>query len=619
MVSAANQELSRRAFLRGVAGAGAATVLVGLETEPARGALRPFSMATHIHASFSEGDGTMLAQLQQAKATGVDVVWWTEHDFRMSAHDFWEEIHFVGVAETSGELTLEWTDSSSGTFSSRNATFVTSPVSPKDPVASKALRLTAVGSESTFAFQRRWADTTSSRYSLRGTMAGLTAAIEVLPEAIGPNAFLEIAFKAGYRPATAGREAGMYSLSYRIGGPDAPGTRRTEGLNGIVTVAASPGTWTTISVTPCLDLGSFWPDLVSSDAGMCEFSISVASRDGSMAIGVFDHVRFARSDSADAVQLQRQLMDAYRRRFPHVRQHQGLEVSLYQRHLNWFGGDVALPDYAGIPLMPVIDDPVVTRSLIAAIQAAGGVASYNHIFGTGSGVDPAAVQASRTRSEIVRLISERLYGADMLEVAYRRYGKVALEHHLAVWDACSRNSIFATGVGSSDNHSGTSWLTQGNNFITCAWAESPSERNLQTAMRSGRCYFADLRRFRGQLDLTVDGLYPMGSVSVSDQASRELRIVARGLPSGGTLQVVHGPVDDAGPGAPFPWVSTQSIPVSSVMRGRVILPIRTDKPTFARVEVLDGSNRLIAGSNPVWLLREPPEGGIPPERVGATY
>lgn len=608
-------ELSRRAFLRGVAGAGAATVLVGLESRPARATLRPVSMATHIHASFSEGIGTMLAHLQQAKATGVDVIWWTEHDFRMAAHDFWEEIHFTGATETSGGLTLVWTDSSTGSFSSRSATFIPSPVSPKDPVASKALRLSAVGRGTAFSFQRRWADTAMSRYSLRGTMAGLTAAIDVRPEAIGPDAFLEIAFDAGYRPATAGRAAGMYSLSYRVGGPDAPDMRRTEGLKGIVTLAAPRGEWTTITVTPCSDLASFWPDLVSSDAGMCEFSIAVASREGATAAGVFDHVRFTRAHSTDAVQLQRQMMEAYRRRFPHVRQHQGLEVSLYQRHVNWYGGDVALPDYTGIPLVPVADDPMAMRDLIAEIQAAGGVASYNHIFGTSFGSDSAEVQASRTRSEITRLVSQRLFGADLLEVAYRRYGKVAMKHHLAVWDACSRNSIFATGVGSSDNHSGMSWLTQANNLVTYAWAEDPSESNLQAAMRSGRCFFADLRRFPGSLDLSVDDTYPMGSVTVSDRATRELRITVKGLPSGGTLHLVQGPVDDAGPDAPTPGVSARAIPMSSVVRGQAVVPIQTDSPTFVRVEVRDASNRLVAGSNPVWSLREPPGSGIPRERA----
>jgi len=64
-------EISRRTFLKGAAGLGAATFLVGFEAQEAAATVQPFSMATHIHASFSEGNGTMLAHLQQAAATGV--------------------------------------------------------------------------------------------------------------------------------------------------------------------------------------------------------------------------------------------------------------------------------------------------------------------------------------------------------------------------------------------------------------------------------------------------------------------------------------------------------------------------------------------------------------------
>ncbi len=611
------QEISRRTFIKGAAGLGAATVLVGFESSDAVAAVQPFSMATHIHASFSEGNGTMLAQLQQASATGVDVIWWTEHDWRMSAHGFWEEVHFTAGTETAGGVKLQWKDSATGSFTSRTAAFVTSPVSPNDPLSSKAYRLSAVGSSATaFAFQRRWADTPSSRLNLRGTLAGLSASIEVLPETIGADAFLEIRFLVGSRPATAGRASGMYSISYRIGGPDAPGTRRIEGLNGIVTMGAPVGSWSTITMTPCDDIAVFWPDLVATDAGMCEFSIAAASRAGSTAKGVFDYLRFTRAHSTDAVQLQRQIMDAYASAFPQVQQHQGLEVSLFHNHLNWFGGAVTIPDYTGIPVVPEVDDPSVTRQLMAAVRAAGGVASYNHIFGTASGTDSTTVQEQKRRAETATLVTERLYGADMVEVAYRNYGRVALTRHLAVWDACSRNNIFSTGIGSSDNHGGTSWLTQQNNFVTCAWAEDLSEFSLQGAMRAGRCYFADLQRYGGQLDMTVDGVHPMGSATVSGDATRELTVSVPGAPSNGTLRMVTGPVDNAGPATPEPGTATQTIPMSSVVGGQYSMSVDTTTPRFVRAEVWDSSNRLIAGSNPVWLLRDPPIDGIPPERAG---
>ena len=56
------------------------------------------SMSMHTHSSFSEGgsyaDGgggaSMLSQLEQARRTGTDVVWWTDHDWRMEAFGYYD-------------------------------------------------------------------------------------------------------------------------------------------------------------------------------------------------------------------------------------------------------------------------------------------------------------------------------------------------------------------------------------------------------------------------------------------------------------------------------------------------------------------------------------------------
>ena len=52
------------------------------------GRFGPTRMAMHVHASFSEGSASMQAHLAEAERTGVDVIWWTEHDHRMVARRF---------------------------------------------------------------------------------------------------------------------------------------------------------------------------------------------------------------------------------------------------------------------------------------------------------------------------------------------------------------------------------------------------------------------------------------------------------------------------------------------------------------------------------------------------
>ena len=50
----------------------------------ARGSEQPYSVAMHMHGSFSEGMGSMEWHAAQAAALGLDVLWWTDHDWRVA-------------------------------------------------------------------------------------------------------------------------------------------------------------------------------------------------------------------------------------------------------------------------------------------------------------------------------------------------------------------------------------------------------------------------------------------------------------------------------------------------------------------------------------------------------
>src|ERR1700759_1466374 len=92
--ASAGPALTRRGLLV-AAGAGAAAAVVlgdGWQSRARAVASSPVttfdgltsrSMAMHVHSSFSEGVGSMEAQLTQAQLNGVNVLWWTDHDQRM--------------------------------------------------------------------------------------------------------------------------------------------------------------------------------------------------------------------------------------------------------------------------------------------------------------------------------------------------------------------------------------------------------------------------------------------------------------------------------------------------------------------------------------------------------
>lgn len=573
-------------------------------------------MAMHVHSSFSEGAASMRQQLTAAKTNAVDVLWWSDHDWRMSAHGYRRVVRFTALTEQENGVPITWRKvTSTGTGLATSAiAIVTSPASPLDPSPLSSLSVSATGTGAAFSIARAVAS--AGRDNVRSSLAGQTLAMELYPVSMGNDTFCEVRIASSTLPSTGGRPAGQYALSYRIGGPDPAGTRRTDGLTGVIVLPGTAGVWNSVVITPTADAAALWPDIAADDLSLCELSFGVQSRNGVAARGYIDFLRFTRTVDGDTpIEVQRRLMTTYGAAFPAVTQHQGLEVSLYDQHLNWFGGDVSLPDYGTLRILPEIHDDAATANQVAMIHAAGGVASLNHMFGTGNDLVSEDQQERRRRALAAKLIDNAAFGVDILEVGYRQRGGADLTRHLAVWDACSRNGIFLTGNGVSDDHSGQGWRTSIRNFFTYAWAPDTQESTLLAALRAGRCYFGDIQRYAGSLDLLVDGVYPMGSVSIAGLASRTIRIIATKIPSGGWVSVVTGPVDHLGSIQPDPGTTTTPMPASAFGAGYADITLDTSASTFVRVVVCDSTGRIVAGSNPVWLLTEPSPTAIPPARL----
>ena len=578
-------------------------------------ATRPISVAMHVHSSFSEGSASMHQQLASAKTNAIDVIWWSDHDWRINAHGYRNTVGFTALTEYENGVAIRWKKVQSTTgIASTALKIVKTPASPKDPSTPSSLSVSGTGTTPTFATVR--AVGTGDRDNVRSTLAGQSISLEVFPAAIGPDVFSEVRITSSTHPVSSARPAGQPVLSYRFGGPDPPGTIRAEGLTGIVVLPTTAKTWNSVTLSPSADAALLWPDLDIDDLSMCELSLGVQSRNSVPARAYFDYLRFSRmTDKSAALDVQRRLMADYAPSFPTVTQHQGLEVSLYAQHVNWFGGDVALFDYGDAPILPLSDDQAATIAQVDTIHTAGGIASLNHMFGTGNSLVSVDEQDRRRQALASTLIANNAYGVDILEVGYRQRGGADLPHHLAVWDACSRNGMFLTGNGVSDDHSGVGWRGSIRNFFTYLWAADASEAALLDAIARGRCYFADLQRFSGQLDLLVDGTCPMGSVSISQLATRTLRIIVSRIPTGGWAEVVAGPVDHPGAADPNAATISTTIPASAFAPGFADVAIDTSSSRFARVVVRDASGQIVAGSNPVWLLTEQGPTKIPPQRL----
>jgi hypothetical protein len=576
-----------------------------------------YSMAMHVHASFSERQASMNAHLQQATAHGVDVVWWTEHDTVMNGERDRHVVHFTSLTDERGDgAAWLWTQLTGGTLTSGSTGgIVPTPASPKDTVPQGSLAVTAQGADGAPAFLGFGPANLEAKQTWRSNLTGQTISLEVLPTSIGPDAYLELLLDTSYHPASGGRSAGSYSVFYRFGGDGPP--RRVVGRRVEVTVPVTVGRWNSVAVSPTSDLAAAFPDLDPRDFSLFNLRLSARSRAGAKASGFFDYLRFSRGTTGEvALQVQDDLMTSYASRYPRVAQHHALEVSHWLPHVNWFGGDVFLPDNMAVSKLGW--DDYLRTTCIPAIHAAGGLASYNHPFGVGveDTVLPVATQDQLLRDVAVRMLGNGALGADILEVGYPLRSGVGLRHHVRLWDILSRNGLFLTGNGVTDDHTGIDWLHRRLNWTTSAWASNTREATLLQSLKAGRVWCGSLSAHAGALDLTVDGTCPMGSVSVSRQTTRRARLTATGVPPGGSLRVVQGQVDYAGTADPRAATSVVAeVPGTALLNGQLDLQLDTRRSSYVRTEVRTSSGGIVALSNPVWMMRAAPPGGIPAARA----
>jgi len=553
----------------------------------------PVSMAMHIHACFSEGTASMDAHLDQAEQTGVDVIWWTEHDFRVQAHGYRQGVQFEGMVEPEDGLDWIWTQNQTGEITGAAGTFVDAPHSPDEP--GRALRLQATGPGEDWGWLRFEGAAWNSTYST--CLAGTTIELDVLTESLGADAELVVEIESSYRPERAGRPAGQYRLQYRVGSAVGWSTE-DYGRLGVIGTRGS-NTWQRLRMRPVDDIAALWPDLVAGDASLYRLRLAVRARRGAKASAVVDRLRFVRVRRVDqeALGVQLELMEAYASRYPGVRQHQAAELSLV-RHLNAFGGKPFLPDYGDGP--PYKDDTVeAAMAMTRLVHGRGGLASYNH---------PDVTNPPELGRE---LIETRNLGADLLEVGCGR----KIDRTAFAYDIASRNAVFITATGVSDDHSGDSWLGQATRWITSAWSASTAAPELVDALGAGRCWFADPAAWRGAMDISAQGQPAMGGVLVTRDRLVPMEVMATDLPAGSTIEVITGRVDLAGTSTLSPANTVMQIPASEVTAGVVAFDLRLRRGRYVRAVVRDVAGTVIGFSNPTWLMPTLPPGGVPADRL----
>ncbi len=549
----------------------------------------------HVHGSWSEGAGSWEAQYAQAAGAAIDVLYLSDHDDRSQAYNY--------LPSLTGAVLQR---SQTGSLSQQDGT--------ANNGALHLLAESANGSPASVALTIQPKPNAFNR--LRTSIAGHTLRHTFAASSVSGSAVYEITVLLSYHPATQGRPAGAYQLVYRFGSLAAGRHLEGGGLIGVVT-APLPSTGTTVTLSPVTDVAALWPTMLALDNCFYGLAFTVRSpAHGSVAnIGVSGvNIVRTQSDPSHIIANQATVVSTYASRFPTVTGRPVTEVGRFPWHMNPIGVPQIYSDYT---TWPTPEPNAFFAQLAQKVHTGGGVITWNHPFGynTGPLLSPAA-RISKRRTLYAQMRSVQQFGVDVLEVGYTLRGQVDAATHLALWDTFSRSGIFLTGNGTSDDHSGQFWKTMSNGFATGVWASSKSDAAIVAALAAGRAYLTHIGRWPGgQLDMLVDGVVPMGAVSVSSATGRSIAVFASGLASGSRVQLVAGPVDYSDANDPGTGVLATLAP-SSFSGGVATVTVSTTAGRFYRAQVLNSAGAIIGSGNPVWLLRSAPPGGIPPARSG---
>ena len=537
-------------------------------------------MAMHLHGSFSEGTASMDAHLQQARRLGVDVLWWTDHDFRIAALGYRRSVRFDGPREAENGLSWEWVPMASGALASSRHDFVATPHSPEE--SGGALSMQATGRYDATAWATYLLEGRAWNHTYCTSYADTVLELDVLPETVTADAQLVVEVGSSFRPATGSRPAGQYRLQYRVGA--AGRWTEDQGRLGVIGIPGGAG-WQRVRMDLRADHAALWPDTVAEDASLKQLRVGVRVRNGATARGVFDRLRFQRQRQSidDGMALLRAAVRQYRERYPRLTQYAAAEISLVN-HLNAFGGDGSLPAYD--TTRPVKDGTLAAQQdMVRELHAHGAVVSINH---------------PRPGSELAKtLVATNGLGADVIEI-----GTGAKVDLLAqAFDVAARNAVFLTANGVSDDHAGVDWLNPSQpRWITGAWARSRSSDDLCAALRAGRAWFYDPLEWSGELDLLVDGHAPMGGVLLTRRRKVSVRVTATRLPRAGSVQVVVGQCDRAGTRDLLPRNRSIAVPASKVVNGHWSTDVAREAGVYVRAMVRSAENVIVGFSNPVWVL-----------------
>ncbi len=584
--------------------------------------LKAICVQMHVHGSMSELTASMRGTNLRAREVGIDVLWWSDHDWRIAYFTYLDGFDFeMETLVGRGEIPLSDKARAKLEFLLQDepskleqALRMRRLIRPTDT----ALLLADTGHEpaefsAEISTERAFQGTRSLKFIGRGmadkgfsagyydfetkrkrAKRSLASKVKVR-FSIFPETEVTEDILIGLRVALSQQppDHDQGHLFYVLTGMSADDlSKRNTKTRKYIKLPFDQGKWNSYEVDLTDDAERY--ELGGIDNSLCTASFGMQLRSAE-AVAFFDDYRIehelAGAELVDRARVMaRELSQEYG-----VINYIGQEIS-YQAHLNALGDDVPLIDHEEFPLG--LSATEATRF----IRKYNGLSTLNHVFGVKRRL-PFDIgnkeKLTRLEDDLIEELAEsNVHGADVLEVGYVFRG-VTINSYLRVWDELSARQIYVTANGVNDSHGNHDirWL-YGSNFVTWVWARSPDQEDIVDALRRGRCFFGDPAQFKGTMRISSSEGASMGQVVMTDKPSSEITIDIEGLEQRSKITaVVDGKIVQT-------WISSES-----PFQEKLTLP--TAHATFIRVAVHrpDGSPLLF--SNPIYYTTGTPESGIP--------
>ena len=559
-------------------------------------ALRPVSVQMHVHASMSEGAGSWRAANVHAKKIGLDVLWWSDHDWRIAYHTYNRAFGFEGPDLTTA-VPPYYDPGTDLTAIARNER-MTVTLAPhkfngnvKDAVARTTTERAVEGTRSfevaAAAAGSGWQpylyEIDATRRTMKRSLASKVSLSFAAFADAGDEVMAAVRVDLSQQPPDMKAGAIYYVLTRAA---DADLKALEDAHTKFVRLPFEAGSWNRVNVDVTRDADRL--QLGGTDNAIVAVSFGVLTR-GSGARAFFDDYKIHHELQGEALREEARAMAArYQKEFG-VINYVGQELS-FQAHMNPIGERVPMIDYIKHPA------GLGARETSDFVHANGGILSLNHIFGTArppADLNPSDPESVRRFEDarIRELTESRVHGADILEVGYPTR-VLPMTSFLRVWDALSAAGIDVVGNGISDTHGSVAGWYDGNNFVSWVWTRSASMADIVDGFRRGDVYFGDPVQFKGTLTLTTDDGHRMGSVVVTKKPEHRVMVRVEGLPVGARLRFVT----NGQPGA-------EDTPGGSRFEKQLV--VDTSTPAFARVEAYTKEGRPLVFSNPIYFRPEP--------------